>query len=301
MKRLFSITGLLLAGTIAGCGSGGMGSNSSSMLNNSSTSVSGKVADGYLVGATVFMDKNGNYQLDAGEPSTTTDTNGAYLLTVNPADVGKYPIVAMAIKGQTVDKDTNQTVSNSYMLSMPASAVSGTVSSNFISPMSTLIREKMAANPSMTLTDAMTQLRNQMNLPAGTNMMADYVSGSQSGANMAQYQSVHTTAQQMVGLMAGQAALVMNGTGANMNRYRSMMATINSNMPGIASNAINGQNMSSAFMTTMMSQMQTQLGAMSISGGFMNYSGMFRNMTSHSSFWSNTGTPMTPMSGGMMR
>lgn len=286
----------LTIGLIAGCG-GGSGNSTPT----TSTSVSGVVADGYLVAATVFMDKNGNYQLDAGEPSTTTDANGAYSLTIDPADVGKYPIVAMAIKGQTVDKDTNQTVPNSYMLSMPASAVSGTVSSNFISPMSTIIREKMAANPSMTLTDAMTQLRNQMNLPAGTNMMSDYVAGSQSGANMAQYQSMHTTAQQMVGLMAGQATLVMNGSGANMNRYRSMMASINSNMSGIAANVINGQGMSSTFMTGMMSQMQTQLGAMPMGGGFSNYSGMFRNMTSHSSFWSNTGTPMTPMSGGMMK
>jgi len=105
----------------------------------------------------------------------------------------------------------------------------------------------------------------------------------------------------MAGVMAGQAALVMNGSNVDANRYRGMMATINSNMPGIAANVMNGQNMSSAFMTTMMNQMQTQLGAMPMGGGFANYSGMFRNMTSHNSFWSNTGTPMTPMTGGMMR
>jgi hypothetical protein len=296
MKRyLITAAALLTVSLIAGCGGSSTGSNPST------TSVSGKVADGYLVGATVFLDRNVNYQMDAGEPSTTTDANGAYTLNVDPADVGKYPIVAMAIKGQTIDKDTNQTVPNSYMLSMPASAVSGTVSSNFISPMSTLIREKMAANPGMTFNDAMTQLRNQMNLPAGIDMMADYVVGSQSGTNAVHYQTMHTTAQQMAGLMAGQATLVMNGSGVNQNRYRSMMGTINSNMPAIAANAMNGQGMSSTFMTGMMSQMQAQLGTMPTGGGFTNYSGMFRNMTSHSSFWSNTGTPMTPMSGGMMR
>jgi hypothetical protein len=159
----------------------------------------------------------------------------------------------------------------------------------------------MEANPGMTLNDAMTQLRNQMNLPSGMNMMADYVAGSQSGTNAAQFQTMHATAQQMVGLMAGQANLVMNGSAANQSRYRSMMGTINSNMPAITANVINGMNMNSTFMTGMMSQMQTQLGGMPVGGGFGNYSGMFRNMTSHSSFWSNTGTPMTPMSGGMMR
>lgn len=293
-KYIITIAAALTVGLIAGCGGG-------SSTPAASATVSGKVADGYLVGATVFLDKNSNYQLDAGEPSTTTDANGGYSLTIDPADVGKYPIVAMAIQGVTIDKDNpNVTVANSYVLSMPATAISGTVNSNFISPMSTLIREKIAANTGMTLTDAMTQLRNQMNLTDGVNMMADYVAGSQSGTNAAQFQTMHTTAQQMAGLMAGQAALVMNGSAVNQNRYRSMMGTINSNMSAIAANVMNGQTVNSSFMTSMMSQMQTQLGVMPISGGFTNFSGMFRNMTSHNSFWSNT-TPVTPMSGGMMR
>ena len=161
----------------------------------------------------------------------------------------------------------------------------------------------MAANPGMTFNDAMTQLRNQMNMPAGIDMMADFIAGSQPGMNATQYQTMHTTAQQMAGLMAGQASLVMNGNGVYMNRYRSMLGTINSNMSGIAANVINGQGMDSTFMTGMMSQMQAQLGAMPMGGGFANYSGMFRNMTSSRYFWNTAGgtmTPSTPMSGGMM-
>ncbi|MDA8414548.1 MAG: hypothetical protein M0023_12290 [Desulfobacteraceae bacterium] len=293
-KYLVTIAALLTVGLIAGCG--GSGSTPAS-----SAAVSGKVADGYLVGATVFMDKNNNYQLDAGEPHTTTDANGAYtLMNVDPADVGKYPIVAMAIKGQTTDLETGP-VSDSYVLSMPAAAVFGTHSSNFISPMSTLIREKMSPipnRPAMTLTEAMAQLRNQMNLPAGIDMMADYVAGSQPGTmNATQYQTMHVNAQKMAGLMAGQAGLVMPGNVMNLNRYRGMMGTINSNMPAIAVNAI-----SSTFMTGMMTQMQAQLGAMPMTG-FTNYSGLFRNMTSNRYFWNTTGgttTPTTPMSGGMM-
>lgn len=286
---IMTIAAVFTVALIAGCGSSG---------STSGTSVSGKVADGYLVNATVFLDKNNNYQLDADEISTTTDANGAYTLNVDPADVGKYPIVAMAIQGQTIDMDfPNVTVAGSYVLCIPALAVSGTVNSNFISPMSTLIREKMDANPGMTLTEAVTQLRNQMGLPAGFNLMADYVAGSGQGMmNAAQYQTMYTTAQQMAGLMAGQAGLVMNGRTVDVNRYRSMMGSINSNLPVITANAAD-----SSFMTGMMSQMQDQLGDMPISGGFANYSGMFRNMTSSRNFWSSTGTPMTPMSGGMMR
>ncbi|MDD2274117.1 MAG: hypothetical protein PHP95_16945 [Desulfuromonadaceae bacterium] len=285
-KYIITISAALIVGLIAGCGGGS---------SSAPTVVSGKVADGYLVGATVFLDKNNNYLLDAAsEPHTTTNANGVYALNIDPADVGKYPLVAMAITGVTIDKDTNQTVSNSYTLSMPATAMSGTVNSNFISPMSTLIREKMAANAGISLTDAMTQLRNQMNISAGIDMMADYVAGSQSGVNTAQYQAMYANAQKMAELMGGQAGLVMPGNVINVNRYRSMMGTINSNMSAISANT-----MSSTFMTNMMSQMQTQLGVMPISGAFTNFSGMFRNMTSHSSFW-NGSTPVTPMSGSMM-
>ena len=102
MRKLILVVGLLAIGIIAGCGNSG--------TNTPITSISGKVADGYLVGATVFLDKNSNYQLDSGEPSATTDLNGGYTLMVDPADVGKYPIVAIAIKGVTVDKDTGTAV-----------------------------------------------------------------------------------------------------------------------------------------------------------------------------------------------
>ena len=97
----------------------------------------------------------------------------------------------------------------------------------------------------------------------------------------------------------GQSEQVMNGSSVNVNRYRSMMGTINSNMSAIAANT-----MGSTFMTGMMTQMQTQLSAMPMNGGFTNYSGMFRNMTSSRYFWSTSGgtmTPTTPMSGSMMK
>lgn len=277
-----------MAVIIAGCGGG----NSTSV-----TTINGKVADGYLVGAEVFLDKNGNYQWDGDEPKTITDANGAYKMTVAANEAARYPVVSRAIAGTTIDKDTNTAVANSYVMSAPAG------STGFISPMTTLLKEKLAANPSMTLTDAMTQLSNQMNLPVGIDVMADYVAGSLSGMNAAQYQTMHTIAQQMVGLMAGQSAQVMTGNSLNIDRYRGMMATLNTNMSGIAANVANGLTIDSTFMTTMMTTMQAQLGAISTTSGFMNYSAMFRNMTSSHYFWNTTSgatTPMTPMRGGMM-
>jgi hypothetical protein len=51
--------------------------------------LSGKTVDGYVSGATVFADANGNGSLDPGEVSTTTDQNGNFTL---PVDSG--PLVA---------------------------------------------------------------------------------------------------------------------------------------------------------------------------------------------------------------
>jgi hypothetical protein len=48
-----------------------------------------KVVEGYISGATVFADANGNGQLDAGEASTTTDSTGGFSLTG-----GSGPLVA---------------------------------------------------------------------------------------------------------------------------------------------------------------------------------------------------------------
>ena len=227
-KHIITIAAAITAGLIAGCGGGG----STSATPATSATVSGAVADGYLVGATVFLDKNGNYQLDAGEPTATTDANGAYTLTVDPADVGKYPIVAMAVKGVTIDKDTNQPIQSSYILSMPQDSVSGTVSSNFISPMSTQIRELMATGK-YTMQQAMDLMSTKLGLPAGTNMLTNYMANP----NSANSQAMHTAAQNMASLMGSQMGQVLTSSGStttvDVNRYRGMMGTIFSNMSSI--------------------------------------------------------------------
>ncbi|KAF0217116.1 MAG: hypothetical protein FD174_3417 [Geobacteraceae bacterium] len=284
LKRFLAVAAVLAVGSIAGCGGSG-GSTPAA-------TVSGTVADGYLVGAQVFMDKNGNYQWDEGEPKTVSGPHGYYTLSVAPADEGKYPIVVRVMAGSTVDEDDGKPVQSGYVLSAPSG------STGFISPMSSLIREKMAANPGMTTTDAMVQLRNQLNLPAEVNMLGDYVAGSGVGQHQVHYQTMRETARQMTSLMAEQAPLVMNGAGINRGRYRAMMGEINLNMSQITDNAMNGSGMDSAPMTAMRDRMRTMLQGMQVGGGFTNYSGMFRNMTSHSAFWNYTGSRWRP--GGMM-
>jgi hypothetical protein len=224
--------------TIAGVGTGGTGT------------VSGKVADGYLVNAKVFLDKNANYLLDVGEPSATTDANGAYTLNIQLADVGRYPIVAQATKGVTIDKDTNLPVENSFVLSMHKDSVSNMASNNFISPLTSLLREAMETGIYSTMQQAMDALRTKMGLPAGTNLMSDYIAANNTG--------MHTGAQHIATLMGNQMDLVFITSGSativDVNRYRGMMGMIFTNMPTVmsANTPTDILNLSNT-MTTMMS------------------------------------------------
>lgn len=293
MKILCAALGLCMV-VIAGCGSGGT---------HQTTPVTGAVADGYLQNATVFLDRNSNYQLDQGEPSTTTDQNGAYVLSIAAGEVGRYPVVAVAVKGQTIDKDTGLAVTGSYVLCLPGAAISGTVS-NFISPMSTLIREKMAANPGLSLAEAITQLRNQLNLPVGINVLGDYIAGGTTGLHGSQYQTMHQVARQMTSLMATQADLVVSGTGAYHARFRGMMGQINQNLPLIVDNVNRGLGMESTFMQALRSGMYANLAGTPVSAGYGSFSSLFRNTTSHTYFWrysSGTIQPLSRMMGGGMR
>lgn len=275
MKKIILVAALLVVGIIAGCGNSG--------TTTPKTSISGKVADGYLIGATVFLDKNGNYLLDSGEPSATTDQSGGYTLLVDPADVGTYPIVAMATKGVTIDKDTDTVVQNSYILSMPAAAISATFSSNFISPMSSQLREMMETGKYSTMQQAMNGLGTKLGMPPGTDLLADYMAAN----NV----TMHTAAQNMATLMGSQMSQVFAASGSSamdVNRYRGMMGTIFSNMSSIKGSSPNNQ----SAMSSLMGTMTTTLSAMPMNGtgqSFLNMSAAFR------------GGMMAGPAGGMMR
>jgi hypothetical protein len=212
---------------LAGCGSNaGVGSGGTGLT----TAVAGKVADGYLVNAPVFLDKNGNYRLDAGEPFATTDAQGAFTLAIDPADVGKCPLVALAIEGVTIDRDTNQTIAHSYLLSMPKESVSDTAANNFISPLTSLVREMMEAGLYTTRQQAADALRIQLQLAAGTDVMADYLQANNT--------EMHTAAQNIATLMGNQMGQVFGTSGStattvDVNRYRTMMGAIVTNMSSV--------------------------------------------------------------------
>jgi len=261
---------LLLTALIAGCDgnitSAGVGTGGT----GATTSLVGKVADGYLVNVSVFLDKNGNYQLDVGEPSATTDANGTYTLTVDTADIGKCPVVALAIKGIAIDKDTNQTIANSYVLSMPKEIVSGTAKTNFISPLTSQLREIMETGIYTTLPQATDALRTKVGLPVGTDMVADYIATNNT--------PMHTASKNIATLMGNQMEHVLGMSGSpstvDVNRYRGMMGTIFSNMSSLRGpNAQTGMSHLNSIMTTTLPNLP-----LTSAGHFHNMSTSFRGM-----------------------
>jgi len=97
--------------------------------NTETTEINGKVADGYLVGARVCLDKNKNMICEDDEVNTITDDTGSYTLKIDINDKVKYPIL-VEVSEDVVDLDTNEKVNKSYKLM--------SMKPDFVSPFTTL-------------------------------------------------------------------------------------------------------------------------------------------------------------------
>lgn len=106
---------------------------------DSSLSLSGKVIDGYIAGATVCLDVNNNYTCDSGDPSTESEPDGSYSLDYSGSLDGLY--ILAEVGEDATDQDLNvcqdNHVQDSYMLIAPAER------SSVITPMTTLVSTEM--------------------------------------------------------------------------------------------------------------------------------------------------------------
>ena len=97
--------------------------------------------DGYLRNARIWLDLNGNYALDDGEPNAISGDGGVADLDVTNVDnPEQYPVVVQAISGQTIDEDEpGVTVSDDYMMSAPPGEKD-------VTPLSTLVHVLIEQN-----------------------------------------------------------------------------------------------------------------------------------------------------------
>jgi Ca2+-binding RTX toxin-like protein len=115
----------------------------------------GLVTDGYLAGATLFIDTNGNRLLDSGEAWTTTDAAGNFSLNVNQAGT------MVAIGG--VNADTG--LANTMTLMAPSD-------SGVVNPLTTLVQAVVEASGGTTTADqAVDQVLAALGLDPGLDLL----------------------------------------------------------------------------------------------------------------------------------
>ncbi|WP_298804533.1 hypothetical protein [uncultured Lentibacter sp.] len=164
--------GAVGVGALAALGGGSSGAAAPSTPAAPVFNTGGRVVDGYLVNATVFRDLNGNEALDAGEPTTTTDSEGNWTLAESSANPS-----AKLISFGGIDAATGKAFTG--VLTAPADA-------DVITPLTTLVQslvEKRAAEGNdISVADASAQLATALGLSGQNLLELDPIEAIENGA-----------------------------------------------------------------------------------------------------------------------
>ena len=140
MSRLSILIAIILLASCGGGGGGGANTSSSdgddptpSGAQNNSPTIEGRVVDGPLSGARVFLDLNGNLIQDANEISVVTDANGFFELPAN-TEANSQSDKLVAVGG--TDISTGKSLPNMVLVSDIPTAEDASV---VVTPVSTLI------------------------------------------------------------------------------------------------------------------------------------------------------------------
>lgn len=105
---------------LTACGGGGGGGDNPTPPPVAKNALQGKAIDGYIKGATVYLDLNFNSVMDAGEPSATTTEAGDYRLELTQAQeqCAEYVPLVVDVPVGAVDLDTG-VVEQAYQMVLP--------------------------------------------------------------------------------------------------------------------------------------------------------------------------------------
>jgi hypothetical protein len=138
---------LMLGATLVGCGGDGDGGNSGGDGGSDKTQLTGLAIDGYVGGATVFLDENFNGKLDAGEPSAiTVDGTGSYSIPVSANAVcnDHAPLVVKVPVGALDADAPGGVVDKAYTMTLPPVAFRSLTAGN-VTPITSKIWDQVAA------------------------------------------------------------------------------------------------------------------------------------------------------------
>ena len=217
-KTCLAASGVTLAILLTSCGSEGnsagtvtpeaAAANSNTVDSATTRSVSGRVADGYLKGATVCVDLNASNTCDIDEPAAITGDGGVYDLNI-PRGAENKAIVA-SIPAEAIDEDTGQPIGKALVFSAPAGKP------EFISPITTLVHHELISNPTLSVDDAETAVKFELGVSdEDVSLFDDFVAGSKGiqTERQSDFRHLHDTARVITSMMkdielqVGQAAV----------------------------------------------------------------------------------------------
>jgi len=194
---LAALIGVLLTLLIlltTGCGGDGGSEAVPPGTPGATTLLEGRVAGGYLADATVFLDINGNKRPDPEEPQTATGSGGRYSLEVTTGLEQLYPVVVRVERSRTFDEETSAVVAYDYTLESPIGR------HQFISPLTTLIKQELDKNAVFREMDAVNLVRTRFGISDDISFWQDYIAGAQGDQSAAGYRFAHETARILAGL-----------------------------------------------------------------------------------------------------
>lgn len=145
-----------------GCGGGGGGGGP---IAEATTKLTGVAIDGYLEGATAFLDLNDNGKHDSNEPTSATDKQGAFELIATASQFAKHRVVVLVPSG-AIDSNTGE-VDAPFSLTSPAGQ------GGVVSPLTTLVAAHMAEDKDLSFEDARTRVAQDLSLEG--NVMKDFM------------------------------------------------------------------------------------------------------------------------------
>ena len=152
MKRCSAVISVSSALVLTACGGGGGGSPTTDSVTSPApdpitSDASGKVIDGYITGATVFLDLNFNNALDQGEPSTVSTKRGDYRfeLTEDNRRCLRYAPIVVDVPVGAIDEDLGE-VTAAYQMVLPPALEDSTVSTSLnVTPLTSVVWSAMEA------------------------------------------------------------------------------------------------------------------------------------------------------------
>jgi hypothetical protein len=157
-KKVTSAFGLSLL--LWGCGGGGGGG----AIVEATQTLNGVAIDGYLKGATAFLDLNNNGEHDANEPKSITNENGQFTLNATASQFAKHRVVVFVPSGA---ED-----SNTGPVDAPFKLISPAGEGSVVSPLTTLVAAHMGND--MSLLQATNKVKTDLGL-GSFNVMSNFM------------------------------------------------------------------------------------------------------------------------------